>query len=167
MSRDSNATGVRSTMEFVELCDVLLGQGQVVRFTAEGWSMYPAIRDGETIDLAPVDVSRIRRGDVLLCRLGTGAVAHRVIAIDKTARPIRIFLRGDAAFECDQPVTAYAVLGQVIATTRGGVRRRLDTRTARVIGPLVARAWRAKRWFVDGRRDQVEIRRKKERSGGV
>ncbi len=147
MNPEATAASLRGTSEFVELCDVLLAQGQVVRFTAEGWSMYPAIRDGEIVDLAPVDTSAIRRGDVLLCRLGWGAVAHRVIAIDRTSTPTRILLRGDAAFDRDAPLTADAILGQVIATTRAGVRRRLDTPTARILGLLTARAWRAKRWL--------------------
>jgi signal peptidase I len=155
MPGESIGANLRSSLEFVELCDVLLAQGQVVRFTAEGWSMYPAIRDGEVVDLAPVDVQTIRRGDVLLCRLGPGAVAHRVIGIDRTTRPIGILLRGDAAFDSDAPLTEEDVLGQVIATTRSGVRRRLDTPTARLVGPVVARAWRAKRWLrerLNGRR---------------
>ena len=145
---ESIGGNLRSTLEFVELCDVLLAQGQVVRFTAEGWSMYPAIRDGEIVDLAPVDVAAIRRGDVLLCRLGPVAVAHRVIGIDRTTIPIGILLRGDAAFACDERLTEDDVLGQVIATTRNGVRRRASTRPPRECWDLSSRArWRAKRWL--------------------
>ena len=85
-------------------------------------------------------MAAIRRGDVLLCRVGPVAVAHRVIAIDRTTVPIGILLRGDAAFACDERLTEDDVLGQVIATTRNGVRRRLDTPTARLVGPVVAGA---------------------------
>jgi hypothetical protein len=141
-------TSLRSTREFLGACDRLLSNGHTIRFTAEGWSMYPTIRDGETVDVAPIDPARIRRGDVLLCRLGSGTVAHRVIDFDRTAATVSaIVLRGDAAFAPDPPLTARDILGQVIATTRGGARRRLDTRASRLLGPLVARAWRAKRWL--------------------
>lgn len=143
-------TTLRSTREFLEGCDRLLSRGHTVRFTAEGWSMYPTIRNGETVEVAPIDPLRIRRGDVLLCRLGSGTVAHRVITLDRTATTVSgIVLRGDAAFANDAPLTADDILGHVIATTRAGVRRPLDTRTARLVGPLVARAWRVKRWLCE------------------
>ena len=147
MNPEATAANLRSTIEFVELCDVLLAQGQVVRFTAEGWSMYPAIRDGEIVDLAPVDISAIRRGDVLLCRLGWGAVAHRVIAIDRTADPDPDSPAWRRGVRPRRAAHGDAILGQVIATTRTGVRRRLDTPLARILGSLTARAWRAKRWL--------------------
>jgi hypothetical protein len=136
----------RSTEEFIEVSARLLAQGCVVRFTAEGWSMYPAICDGDTVDLSAVAAPNIRVGDVLLCRLGPTAVAHRVETIDRIREPMQILLRGDAAFARDEPLAANDILAQVIATTRAGVRRRLDTRRARLLGPIVARAWRLKRW---------------------
>jgi signal peptidase I len=142
-------TTLRSTPEFIEVCDGLLSRHHVVRFTAEGWSMYPAIRDGEIVEVAAIDPRRIRRGDVLLCRLGSGTVAHRVVRLERKANGVSaIVLRGDAAFAPDAPLSACDILGKVIATTRGGVRRPLDTMTARIVGWIAARAWRAKRWLV-------------------
>jgi hypothetical protein len=146
-------TTLRNTPEFLEICDGLLARRHIVRFTAEGWSMYPAIRDGETVEVAAIDPRRIRRGDVLLCRLGAGTVAHRVVRLERTANGVSaIVLRGDAAFAPDAPLSADQILGKVIATTRAGVRRPLDTATARIVGSLTARAWRVKRWLADVRR---------------
>lgn len=140
----------RSTRDFRDLCGRLIARGHVVRFRAEGWSMYPTIRHGETVDVAAVDAADIRRGDVLLCRMGSGFVAHRVMQFTRTAKAVSVLvLRGDAAFARDRPIASADVLGTVIATTRDGRRRRLDTRTARLVGLMVARAWRAKRWLAE------------------
>jgi hypothetical protein len=139
---------VRRTREFLDVCDRLLAGGQSVRFRAEGWSMYPAIRDGEMVEITPADVAQIRRGDVLLCRLGAGSVAHRVLRIQRRgAAVIEIVLRGDAAFAADAPIGPGDVLGRVVAVTRGGRPYRLDGFGGRLIGSLTARAWRAKRWL--------------------
>lgn len=149
MSVSPTAGDRRSTREFLEVSDGLLARGDAVRFRAEGWSMYPAIRDGETVEVLPVRPSDIRRGQVLLCRVGSRSVAHRVVRIDKAAGTAgtasTIVLRGDAAFANDTPIEPSEVLGVVGCVTRDGVERRLDTATARVLGALTARAWRAKR----------------------
>lgn len=143
-------TTFRSTPEFLQACDRLLSQGHIVRFTAEGWSMYPTIRDGETVEVAAIDPLRIRRGDVLLCRLGSGTVAHRVVRLERRANGVAaIVLRGDAAFAPDAPLSEGDILGRVIATMRAGVRRPLDTPSARFVGSLSARAWRLKRWLME------------------
>ena len=138
------------TPEFLDVCDRLLTGGQSVRFRAEGWSMYPAIRDGEMVEVTAADVSTIRRGEVLLCRLGAGLVAHRVIRIRRNGTTVtEIVLRGDAAFANDPPIAPGDVLGKVIAVTRDRTQFRLDGPRGRVIGPLTARAWRAKRWLAE------------------
>jgi hypothetical protein len=147
------ATPLRRTPEFLQVCHGLLSQRRIVRFTAEGWSMYPTIRDGEAVDVAAIDPRRIRRGDVLLCRLGSGTVAHRVVRLERKANAVSsIVLRGDASFAPDAPLSPDDILGQVIATTRAGVRRPLDTVSAGIVGALIARAWRAKRWLVEALR---------------
>ena len=61
------------------LLDALAG-GLTVRFRAQGGSMYPTIRDGEVITVAPVPTATFNGGDVLLCRCGSRVLAHRVIA---------------------------------------------------------------------------------------
>ena len=135
---------MRDTPRFLDLCVRLLSRGQTVRFRAEGWSMYPAIQDGEIVDVSPARAADIRIGDVLLCRIGTTVVAHRVVRLEGTPTA-RIVLRGDAAFADDEPIAPREVLGLVIATARADDRRRLNSRTARVAGLVSARLWRAKR----------------------
>lgn len=135
---------MRDTPRFLDLCERLLAGGQAVRFRAEGWSMYPAIQDGEIVDVEPVSPLEIKVGDVLLCRIGTTVVAHRVVRIEGNPAE-SVVLRGDAAFEDDDPIPASEILGLVTATTRAESRRRLNSRTARMAGRVGARLWRAKR----------------------
>ena len=63
-----------------------LTTGTVVRFSAEGTSMYPTIRDGEVITIAAVAPDEVVRGDVLLCRHDKRVLAHRVVRRDHARR---------------------------------------------------------------------------------
>jgi signal peptidase I len=94
--------------------------GIVVRFRADGLSMYPAIRDGELITVGPVDADRIVRGDVLLCRSATRLLAHRVVAIAGHGNERVLQLRGDAKGACDAPVAVGDVVGRVLSVSRKG-----------------------------------------------
>jgi hypothetical protein len=68
---------------FIDMSTELLRQGKNVRFQAPGLSMYPAIREGETIIVAPVARLNIKRGDILLYLAGTKVIAHRVVRIKR------------------------------------------------------------------------------------
>ena len=43
--------------------------------------MYPTIRDGETMTVAPVPPHAVVRGDVVLFRHGSRVLAHRVVGV--------------------------------------------------------------------------------------
>src|SRR6267142_5626900 len=91
--------------------DEALMNGTVVRFRAEGTSMYPTIRDGEAIMIAAVSIGEIVRGDVLLCRHGKRVLAHRVVHVTRRGTDRFFELRGDAKAACDPPVGASAIVG--------------------------------------------------------
>jgi hypothetical protein len=109
-----------------------LATGTVVRFRAEGASMYPTIRDGDTITIAAVSTGEVVRGDVLLCRHDQRVLAHRVVDVTMH-RAKRFFgLRGDAKAACDVPVAADDVFGRVISVRRNEREVRLCGRPARL-----------------------------------
>jgi hypothetical protein len=121
-----------------------LATGTVVRFRAEGGSMYPTIRDGDTITIAAVSAIDVVRGDVLLYRHGQRVLAHRVVGVGAHGG-IRMFcLRGDAMAECDAPVGASDVVGRVISVWRHEREVRLSGRTARLRHTARTAASRAK-----------------------
>jgi peptidase S24-like protein len=139
---------IRNTREFLAISTDVLHDGHAVRFRAEGWSMYPIIRDGDIVEVAPVRASQLCRGDVLLCRIGDAAIAHRLVGFNNSADRTALVLRGDAAFAKDAPVPFTSVIGRVTDVRRDGNERRLATPGARLSGLIVSHLWRAKRWVV-------------------
>jgi signal peptidase I len=136
---------------FVDVVSDLLDRGHSVRFRARGGSMRPTIREGEAITVAPARPTGIRRGDVILYRVGRGVIAHRVARVAQRPDGALVFIpRGDASQSRDEPVEETALLGKVVTVERGG--RALDpvagraralavawTAAARLLGWL--RAW--------------------------
>lgn len=141
---------------FIDMSTELLRQGQSVRFRAPGLSMYPAIKEGETITVAPISSFDIKRGDILLYLIGKKIIAHRVVSINReksnfaahsrALNPQLIFtLRGDASVTCDDPVEAKQILGKVVFVERRGRRFDLYCRRAKMLHFAHARASRLKR----------------------
>lgn len=125
------------TTTFLEASHELLREGYGVRFCAGGQSMFPTIRDGEMITVAPVAAADVKRHDVMLYhfqnRVRQGVMAHRVVRIERTAGgALQFILRGDAMAQCDAPVAESDILGRVIAVERDGRLIRLATRRAKL-----------------------------------
>lgn len=135
---------MRASKIFVGVMDEALKIGALVRFRAEGDSMYPTIRNGEAITIAAVSPDEVVRGDVLLCRRDMRLLAHRVVGV--TTRGIeRLFhLRGDAKAACDAPVGADALVGKVVSVCRNGRMIPLCGPAARLRHRAQAAASRAK-----------------------
>ena len=101
---------------FMEVSADLLRRGYRVRFRADGRSMHPAIRNGDTITVAPAPP---RLSDIVVYHRRGRVVAHRVVSIDRSDRDENAFvLRGDAMSCCDAPVASTQVIGKVIAVDR-------------------------------------------------
>ncbi len=145
---------------FIDMSTELLRQGKNVRFQAPGLSMHPAIKEGETITVAPIAPFDIKRGDILLYIAGRKVIAHRVVSIkkeksdsishtsthSKELRSKLIFiLRGDASLTCDDPVEEQQVLGKVVSVERDGRSLDLYSRKARMLHIAYAWASRFKR----------------------
>jgi hypothetical protein len=106
----------------------LLARGCRVRFRADGWSMHPTIRPGESITVEPAQPAELQVGDIGLYRTKRGVIAHRVIEIHRTETPV-FLTRGDAAKAADAPVNAGQILGRVVAVERHG--RVIDVKSRR------------------------------------
>jgi signal peptidase I len=109
-----------------------LARGVAVRFRAEGESMYPAIRSGEIIHVAPLSSDDVRIGDVLLCRQGSRVLVHRLVAITNPGEERHFHLRGDAKGGCDRPISATDIIGRVDAVYRDAREIRLDAWSQRI-----------------------------------
>lgn len=123
---------------FTPVCTDLLRSGQAVRFCATGGSMYPTIRDGETVVVRPIDPKAVRRGDVVLYRGRRGLTAHRVMrVVGNDCSPDGFMIRGDHGAGIDEHVESAQVLGRVASVERDGSQR--DPGSTGAL--LAARVW--------------------------
>lgn len=83
---------------FSELLRSLLGEGISVRFRAQGRSMYPAIADGDVVQVDPTATPAVR-GEVVMVESSEGLRVHRVIHSGENMRT-----RGDCCFQSDDNV---------------------------------------------------------------
>jgi signal peptidase I len=119
--------------EFEPTLRDVLAAGNTARFCASGDSMYPAIRSGDYVDIAPCDVSELRPGDVILAMTERGLTAHRIVRIRDRDDGIRITMRGDNALRSDASVGPEDVLGRVERVESGGNARRTAPESATII----------------------------------
>ncbi|MBI5833758.1 MAG: hypothetical protein HZB16_15805 [Armatimonadetes bacterium] len=96
----------------------------VTRLVFEGRSMWPTLREPALLDIEPVGLDQVRRGDVLAFRSAEagGHVIHRAV----THTPAGWRTRGDNN-PADDPelLTAERLLGRVVACSVGRQRRRV------------------------------------------
>jgi len=98
----------------------LLAAGGVVRFQANGGSMYPFIRGREVVRVKPAPPRGIRYGDIVLYKSpGDSAILHRVLKIRKSGENIQFYIRGDSLGEADGYINGDSVVGKVVVVERG------------------------------------------------
>jgi len=109
----------------VGLMRAVLDKGKPFRFEARGTSMYPFIREGDVVTVAPLAGPDPRPGDVAaFVQPGTSGVrVHRIVKVEAG----RYFLKGDNALDADGALPRNMILGLVVRLERGG--------RARPVGP--------------------------------
>ncbi|HTZ82872.1 MAG TPA: C25 family cysteine peptidase [Candidatus Acidoferrales bacterium] len=94
---------------FEDIVRELLGQGLALRFQALGASMSPAVRNGDTVEITPVIVSKLRKDDIVLAKTNYGFRLHRIVLADH-ARDLFI-TRGDCGRQNDPVLAGAQILG--------------------------------------------------------
>lgn len=108
-----------------ELVPDLLARGHRARFLASGDSMHPTIREGDVIEVEPLDeADRIATEQILLVAATRGLTVHRLVERLDDGRYVT---RGDNATGDDEPVGRDRILGRITCRERGG-------RTSRMTG---------------------------------
>jgi GNAT superfamily N-acetyltransferase len=107
---------------FTPLATELLAAGQPIVFRADGISMRPALKPGDSIRVEPLGERPPRAGQVVLFRDATGRLrAHRVMARRRLGGTWHFVPAGDGHHgSLDAPVALDQVLGTVTAYQRGG-----------------------------------------------
>ena len=110
--------GNLSKTGLVDLVQAVTERGKSFRVKAPGFSMYPFIRNLDTITISPLPAAGPRTGDVVaFLKPGTGSlVVHRVIAVTKQG----YLIRGDNTLEPDGLLQRCSILGQVTRVEREG-----------------------------------------------
>ncbi|MGA6959434.1 MAG: hypothetical protein WBY38_08500, partial [Candidatus Acidiferrales bacterium] len=114
--REPKTPGKSNSQQFAAVCDATLLRGLPMRFQARGQSMQPNVRNGDTVEVAPISAGKPERGDIVLARGRAGFRLHRVVGWD--AATGKVVTRGDAGQGNDEP--AEMVLGKVTAIERNG-----------------------------------------------
>jgi hypothetical protein len=121
---------ITASRELMPVIQAALGRGQNVRLTVNGASMLPFIHDGDTVELEPA-LSPPKPGDLVLTRTsGERYVLHRVTRIDGG----KFWLRGDAQYRCEGPISFSNIVGRVIVSERAGRSRAHDRGVWRLAG---------------------------------
>ncbi len=100
----------------------LLAEGKSLRIKPTGYSMFPAIRPGDIVIIAPVNNrSNLTPGDIVVFKRDSDFVLHRLTDIQpRDDNPVYI-TRGDSAINEDKPITAEKIIGivTIIETKQG------------------------------------------------
>lgn len=96
---------------FGDVAEALARAGISFRFKALGHSMYPTIRNGEMIHVAPLGRHQLRRGDIVLVQQNGKIRAHRIIQI----KGEWLITRGDSSPQADNMAGKKEIVGLVVA----------------------------------------------------
>ena len=136
---------VESAEQADPLLRELLAAGQSVVVRARGRSMWPLLRDGDRLTVAPIR-GVARHGDVVVCESGDGyCKAHRVLGRLRRGGETIYRIRGDAEPGVGEAVETARVIGVAVAVERDGRSFRLDTGVVRMMAlarVALAACWR-------------------------
>ena len=128
-----------SLADFGCLAESVLQAGVSLQFQAHGSSMTPAIRDGDTLLIAPTQAHELRMGQIVLCQTENNRyVVHRIVRRCRQQGGVSFLLKGDQCRSADGWVDGSRILGQAIQARRPGKTVRLGGAGQRVWGPLAA-----------------------------
>jgi hypothetical protein len=108
----------------------MLEEGKEVVITAGGYSMWPAIKPGDRIILAPFSSDKLMKtGMVVALRRDGGFVVHRITAIQRGKLSTFIKTQGDASMIPDPWTTEKDLAGQVREIIRGDKTLQINRRS--------------------------------------
>jgi signal peptidase I len=130
--------------ELYWLGKALADSGASFRVEVRGLSMYPFLRDGDVVEVAPVQIGEVELGDVVFFRSGDRLLAHRVVEIAVDDRGTHLRARGDSFRQEDPPINEADLVGLVTVVHRLGRNGehtiRLDRGSSKWLGVLMARS---------------------------
>ncbi len=125
----------------LSIADELLSKGTSIRIEASGYSMYPAIRPGNTIIIKPVPEDELKCGAIIAWKREKDMVVHRLVLAYESDDKKYYITRGDSCRSSDKPVTHDMIAGRVEVIYKGHRLLQPD-----VIHPISERRYRMNRF---------------------
>ena len=102
------------------LIEAVTKKGGNIRFQAKGGSMYPFIKDGDIVTVAPVAGGELRLGDVVAVapKDGCGVVLHRIVKQNIGI----VTIKGDNVWRVDGKFHPETIHGRLVGIERNGYR---------------------------------------------
>lgn len=123
-----------------------LASGEPLQLKVISASMWPCLRPGDWVKVAPCGEESIQYGDLLVVECGQEWITHRLVG----RRERSWITKGDHLCEFDPPVPASQVVGRVVALRRPPAPSEQDICTPghRLVACLLARvSWMEGRLF--------------------
>lgn len=98
----------------------LLEEGRNITVTAGGYSMWPAIRPGDSVVIGPWSPGAAAAGQIVALRRDGGFVLHRITGVITADGRKLIRTRGDAAACADEAAGPETVAGIIVSVIRRG-----------------------------------------------
>jgi signal peptidase I len=125
--------------QFLAIAREILVSGHSLQFRARGGSMRPLIRDGDLLEIAPLQPNQLSRGDILLYQHSSSQLlVHRLVGIEKTGQQTRLLMQGDAVVHTDGWSTSEQVLGRVVSIHRANRKISLKQPSQRWLAAALA-----------------------------
>ncbi len=105
-------------IDLIEISDILLKHNMIKLRIVSG-SMYPAVRAGDLLQVAPMPAEELQPGDILLCHNQGQLICHRLVRRYANIGKLYVVTKGDRSSKCDPPLAANQVLGRVVRLRRG------------------------------------------------
>ena len=114
------ARTVESAVTAAGAASVILSEDMTVTITAGGYSMWPAIRQGDRVVIEPLQGQIPSAGDIVALRRDGGYVVHRVTEVINSEGRCFFRTQGDAVTRADEPADISIIAGIVRRLIRKG-----------------------------------------------
>lgn len=122
---------------------ILLDHNKSIKFKARGSSMRPYIKDGDIVEVEPVNHSQIKKGDILLFRGDLERLyLHRIL---KT-KGNEFVLKGDSSKTVDGVIGPEKIIGRLISITKKNTTIKVNSSLSSLFS--LSWAWYGLRSFI-------------------
>lgn len=119
------------------LGELMESSGRIEQTVVNGNSMAPALKSGDWVRIKKT--KDIRVGDVILFSRSGGRFLHRVVRMVRKRKGIYYITKGDNSPHIDIPVYSEDVIGKIIMSERGDLKRDWDTPDMKHKNRIIAR----------------------------